>query len=180
MQALDIRRLQRDGLLKPERSFSWSWWRNGKQTSSIFIKIDTNRIILRYLNQRNGQNEKLMEYPVQLSWTHCHLGGQRPWFHCPLPGCGRRVALLFGGAVFACRHCQQLTYESQKETYDDRAARRADAIRRRLCWDVGIFNPKGVKPKGMHWRTFWRLEAEHEKYANISLAGMATKLGLKS
>ena len=88
------------------------------------------------------------------------------------------MAVLFGGSIFACRHCQKLTYECQRETDDDRAARRADTIRRRLGWKVGIANPVGDKPKGMHWRTFVRLKAEYAAFANTAWAGMAVRLGL--
>jgi hypothetical protein len=47
-----------------------------------------------------------------------------------------------------------------------------------LGWQAGIANPKGDKPKGMHWRTFERLKAEHDAFANASWAGMAERLGL--
>jgi hypothetical protein len=56
--------------------------------------------------------------------------------------------------------------------------RRADTIRRRLGWEPGILNGDGGKPKGMHWRTFERLKAEHDDFANASLAGMAERLRL--
>jgi hypothetical protein len=68
------------------------------------------------------------------------------------------VAILFGGSIYACRHCHKLVYQCQRETDDDRAARRADTIRRRLGWEAGILNGEGDKPKGMHWRTFERLK----------------------
>lgn len=48
--------------------------------------------------------------------------------------------------------------------------RRADRIRRRLGWDAGIANPSGGKPKGMHWRTFARLNVELIGYLRISQA----------
>ena len=32
---------------------------------------------------------------VRVSWTPCHLGGKRPWFHCP--GCRRRIGKLYWG-----------------------------------------------------------------------------------
>jgi hypothetical protein len=78
--------------------------------------------------------------------------------------------------MLACRHCHQLAYVSQRETVGGRAARQANAIRRRLGWDIGILNPVGGKPKGMHWRTFWRLKAEYDTFVNTSLAGMAKRL----
>jgi hypothetical protein len=53
---------------------------------------------------------------VPLSWTACNLGGQRPWFFCPGAGCGRRVVILYApGCYFLCRHCYDLSYESQRE-----------------------------------------------------------------
>jgi len=35
-----------------------------------------------------------------------------------------------------------------------------------------------MKPKGMHWRTFNRLEDEHDTLVDESLAGMAKRFGL--
>ena len=89
------------------------------------------------------------------------------------------VANSSGGAIFACRHCYRLAYPSQRETDDDRAARRADRIRERLGWEPGILNGNGLKPKGMHWRTFERLTAEHDAFVEESLAGMAQRFGIK-
>ena len=109
-----------------------------------------------------------------------HYGGRRPWFLCPKEGCGRRVAILFGGSIFACRHCHKLAYECQRETNDDRAMRRADTIRRRLGWRPGIANPTGWKPKGMHWRTYLRFLEEYNAFAQASWSGIAEQLGLVS
>ncbi|MCZ6802983.1 MAG: hypothetical protein O7D86_03365 [Proteobacteria bacterium] len=89
------------------------------------------------------------------------------------------MAILYGGGIFACRHCHQLAYPSQRETPDDRAARRADKIRECLDWEQGILNPKGwKKPKGRHWNTFDRLNKEHDAFVAISLAGMAARFNL--
>lgn len=178
MRALDIRRLQRDGLLTPGGAFGWNWRRGGETVASIQIRTEAERVILNYRSRSNGGEWQPMEYPVYLDWTACNLGGRRAWFLCPVQGCGRRVAILYGGSVFACRHCHKLAYECQRETDDDRAMRRADTIRRRLGWVAGIANAEGDKPKGMHWRTFERLKAEHDAFANASWAGMAERLGL--
>ena len=43
------------------------------------------------------------------------------------------------------------------------AARKADRLRDKLGWEPGILNGNGIKPKGMHWRTFERLKAEQKK-----------------
>ncbi len=114
-----------------------------------------------------------------LDWTPCHLDGQRPWFRCPARGCSRRVAILYGGGIFACRQRYRLAYPSQRENWDGRARQRADRIRARLGWEPGILNGNGLKPKGMHWRTFARLSAEHDALVEQSLAGMAVRFGFK-
>lgn len=178
MRALDIRRLQRDGLLTAGRAFGWNWSRNGETVASIQIKTEAARVILNYRSRSNGGEWQPMEYPVTLEWTHCNLGGRRAWFLCPARGCGRRVAILFGGSIFACRHCHRLVYASQRERADDRATRRADRLREKLNWEPGILNGDGGKPKGMHWRTYERLVAQHDAHIEASLAGMARRLGL--
>ena len=175
---LDIRRLQRAGLLIPGRAFNWQWTIGGREVASIQIHPEADRVIVSYRNRSNGGEGQAMEYPVYLEWTDCTLGGRRPWFRCPSPGCGRRVAILFGGSIFACRHCHKLAYECQRETDDHRAMRRADTIRRRLGWRAGIANPPGDKPKGMHWRTYERLTSEHNAFAMKSFAGSSAKLAL--
>nr|VFK12706.1 MAG: hypothetical protein BECKLPF1236B_GA0070989_103931 [Candidatus Kentron sp. LPFa] len=88
------------------------------------------------------------------------------------------MAILYGGGIFACRHCYQLAYPSQRETGYDRMARQADRIRDKLGWEPGILNGNGWKPKGMHWNTFERLTAQHDAFVQVSLAGMAAKLNL--
>ena len=88
------------------------------------------------------------------------------------------MAILYGGGIFACRHCYRLAYPSQRESPDHRALRRADRIRARLGWEPGILNGDGCKPKWMRWRTFQRLSAEHEAYVGASLAGVAQRLGI--
>lgn len=177
MRALDVRKVQREGLLRPGHSFGWSWTRGGETIASINIKVDTGSVTLDYRNRPHGGEWQAINYPVRLAWTACHYGGQRAWWLCPAVGCGRRVAVLYGGAVFACRHCQQLVYKCQRETPDDRATRRADRIRDRLGWDAGILNGAGGKPKGMHWQTFWRLQNRHDKHVTQALDEMWAKLG---
>jgi hypothetical protein len=178
MRALDILRLQRDGLLIPGRAWTSAWKRNGAEVASIQGRTEVDRVILNYRSRSNGGEWQAMEYPVRLEWSPCNFGGRRAWFVCPAQGCGRRVAILFGGSIFACRHCHKLAYDCQRETDDDRAMRRADTIRWRLGWEAGIANPEGGKPKGMHWRTYQRLTAEYATFANASWAGMAERLGL--
>lgn len=150
MRPLDIRRLQRDGLLTPGRASGWHWTVGGEEVASIRMRAEADRVILNYRSRSNGGGWRPVEYPVYLEWTPCNLGGRRAWWRCPARGCGRRVAALFGGSNFACRHCHKLAYACQRETDDDRAARRADTIRRRLGWKPGILNGEGWKPMNLN------------------------------
>jgi hypothetical protein len=178
MRALDVRKLQRQRLLTPGNSLTWSWSRNGDTYATINLLVGADRATLNYRQRERDGEWRPMNYPVRLAWTDCNFGGRRAWWLCPAAGCGRRVAVLFGGRIFACRHCHQLAYRSQRESDDDRAARRADTIRRRLDWEPGILNGSEWKPKGMHWLTFERLQARHDAYVNAALAGMMARLGL--
>ena len=81
--------------------------------------------------------------------------------------------------MFAGRQCNRPAYRSQREADDSRTTRQVDTIRRRrLGWQPGILNGNGLKPKGMHWRTFERLQGEHDAHVNAALAGLGAKLGL--
>jgi len=175
-RALDVRRWARDGFLQPGRAFSWQWSQDGEVTGSINVRAETGRVILDYRSGSGGEWQA-QKYPVSLTATPCHLGGVRQWFLCPALGCGRRVAKLYGGAIFACRHCHQLAYPSQRETVSDRALRRAGSIRDRLGWQPGVANGYGPKPKGMHWRTFERLCAEHDDFERLSWTGFMARYG---
>jgi hypothetical protein len=181
MRPLDVRKINRAGLLKAGRCFSWQWTCNDEITASIQLRVGADNVVLDYRNRSNHHNGgewETMNYAVRLEWTTCGFGGMRVWWRCPAVGCGRRVAVLHGGRVFACRQCNRLAYRSQREADDDRATRRADTIRGRLGWVPGILNGDGMKPKGMHLRTFERLRAEHDAHVHAALAGMAVKLGL--
>src|SRR5262249_4975743 len=134
----------------------------GEEIGSIQVRHEWARVILCYRHRPRFSDEWTDEqYPVDIEWTPCHFGGERAWFRCPASGCGRRVAVLWGGGIFACRHCHNLAYESQNETAHSRALGKAQDIRRKLGGDpCGDFPPK---PKGMHWRTYWRWKRKEEE-----------------
>jgi hypothetical protein len=173
---LDIRRLQRAGVLPPGRAASWQWTVNDLVHASIQIRAEAWQVELVYTYTPNGRPAELVRQTVMLETTPCTLGGSRQWFCCPT--CSRRVAVIYGrGRLFGCRRCKGLAYASQGEADDDRAARRAERIRRQLGWEPGILNGPGHKPKCMHWRTYWRLTTEHDALMAVSLEGVARRLG---
>jgi hypothetical protein len=177
---LDVRHLQRDGLLERRWSFNVKWTRNGRPTGDINIRPESDRVILLYrTRERDGGEEWTHhEYPVMLERTPCHYGGERVWFRCPVIRCGKRVASLYGGAIFACRHCRRLAYESQRESVSDRADRKAWKIRERCKDDFGNLLEPLFKPKGMHERTFRRLVIAYDRACQTSQWAFATHLGI--
>jgi 5-methylcytosine-specific restriction endonuclease McrA len=154
------------------------WSRAGRETGSIRSAVIGNekpeKVILTY-HHRSGPGEEWqdVQQPVSLSWTACNFGGERPWFVCPGAACGRKVAILYGpGRYFLCRHCCDLTYESQRENEMHRALRRAQIIRKRLGGSANMTKPFPEKPKGMHHETYWRLREEHDEAEMTQLEGM--------
>jgi len=79
---------------------------------------------------------------------HGHVQSQ-DGINTPALGFGRRVAVPYGGKVYACSHHHKLAYQTQREQAHDRAGSRLDTIRKRLGWDAGILNGNGNKPKGI-------------------------------
>ncbi len=160
LKSIDIRKLQREGWLKQSGQIvTLTWRRGGRVTGDIKLLTAINHLTLVYRVRGNGEEWEDKKYDVAIDRTACHYGGSRVWFRCPC--CNKRVAELYGGKVFACRHCHNLAYDSQRENKHDRLARKADKIRERLGWEGGILNGHGWKPKGMHWKTFERLQVKH-------------------
>ena len=171
--ALDVRHLQRGGWLQPGNRLQWQW--RGKGGASIGIGIEEDRVTLSYTHRHRSGAQTEQDYPVRLARTPCTYGGERVWFLCPC--CARRVAILYlGNPMFACRQCSRLAYASQRKSATDRAARRADKIRKRLGWPTGIANPIGCKPKGMHWQTYKRLTDELFEWQRIAFEGFSEQL----
>ena len=174
---LDVRYLQKRNMLRQRHYFNLSWSRNGMPNGNINICPEEDCVTLSYRHRRNGGEWKSKQYAVPLEWSDCNYGGSRAWFRCPIFRCGRRVAILYGGDVFACRHCHKLAYPSQQESAGDRADSRAWAIRKR-CGDWGcLFDPL-FRPKGMHETTFRRLEREYQRAIHSSASAFATSVGL--
>jgi hypothetical protein len=170
--ALDVRRCARAGGLKPGFSGTCTWSPDGDAGESVRMQTEHDRVILSCRHRGGGDEWQGEGYPVTIARTPCHFGSSRPWFICPALGCGRRVAILYSGAIFACRHCYRLAYISSREGPSQRAARRADKVRARLGWQPGILNGEGDKPKWMRWLTFEKLVALHDELVHRSLLGM--------
>lgn len=174
MQALDVRALGREGLL---RAGTYSTWHLSSR-SAIAIEAEDDKVLLLYQKRSLEDGAWVtVRCMVMLERTPCNFGGSRVWWRCPASGCGRRVAVLHGGRTFACRRCHGLAYLSQRIKTSERAAKQLNNVRRRLRWTPGFMNPNGGKPSGMHWSTFWRLYAHHNELQERALDNFGAQLG---
>ncbi len=150
-QQLDVRELSRSNLLTGTGTITWS--RGDRTTGTISVQGDGDSVTLSY--RIDGQK---FEERVRLDRTALHLGGNRSWFLCP--GCDRRIAVLYGGARFRCRHCLDLRYASQREIPRFRAISRIRMMRTKLGGTGNFMMPIPARPRYMHHRTYERLIRE--------------------
>lgn len=162
---LDIRLLSREGALAAGCECSVRW--NGGEGALAQLRIHACEGQLHFRYGADLQNGGWSEVVVcvGLTWTRCNYGGRRPWFLCPRGGCGRRVAILYGGSDFVCRTCRRLTYETQRVPPASRSLERAQRLRVRLGGSVDMTQPFPARPRGMHFLTYmkhamraWRAE----------------------
>jgi len=156
---LDIDRLKRTNCLRPGL-VSISWNRNGERVASIRLRFsdDLDHVTLIYRTRSRGGDWEDIRDPVQLDLTKPYFGGVRYWFICP--GCQRRRKVLYGSRLYRCRECQKMTYSSQYDPFPQHPWKRAHEARERLGGQAGFSHPFPPKPKGMHWKTYYRLREE--------------------
>jgi hypothetical protein len=182
--SIDVNRLQKAGCLRPAWWGGWQWTRDGEKVASINLRTQSDRLHLSYRVSIGGGKWEDVEETVRIVRVPCRFGGARPYFICPGAvngiSCGRRVAKLHAaGRYFLCRHCYRLAHASQSESGWDRALRRANKIRQRLGGEPGMAATFPKKPKGMHRRTYDRLQEnvyEAEMLANERLAFIVARL----
>jgi hypothetical protein len=168
--AIDVRRWQRDGLLRQGRTFCWEWRsERGEPLASIGVAVAANAALLTFEWCERGTREWARTHQcVPIGRTSLHTlphrsPAERPWFLCPQRvgdglSCNRRVGLLYssGTPYFACRKCCRLVYASTQESARARSIRRARKIRLRLGGSGSLVDPFPGKPAGMHRLTYAR------------------------
>lgn len=172
---MDVRYLQQQGYLEPGLSLHLKPACHDKSMESVTIKTEPGKLIIGHHYRKNESVSEDIYYHFKIEWTACHFGGKRPWFICPVADCGRRVAILYGGAQFTCRNCNRLAYPCQRENPANRRLRKVNKIRRQLGWEPGILNAEGGKPKNMHWKTFLRLMNTYDALYIQDVLHMAQK-----
>jgi hypothetical protein len=116
----------------------------------------------RYLVQIELHNRTVPQQ-IRISWTPCHLGGWRPWMHCPF--CEKRVAkLLKGMGGYFCRACLgNPLYASQAKSSQGRRHFELCKIRLLLNGNASPLEPFPERPRGMHRKTYDRLKARAQR-----------------
>lgn len=116
--------LNKHGYFNPGfHSGTINWSRNGEETGKISIQSNlfgaekTVRFIYTSTDRETGEKTDY-DYNIPLTSTRCYFGGERYWFVCPFYSrgvyCGKRVGTLYlGDKYFACRHCNDLTWNSR-------------------------------------------------------------------
>ena len=150
--SLDANLLNRDGCLKCGWYGTTTWSRNGVKTSSIRMRASTNSLNLSYYSEKYGT----VRQSIKIERQPCRFGGSRAYFRCK---CNKLVVKLYAaGNHFRCRHCYHLSYLSKNESQWDRALRQRSKQRQRLSGNAGLEAYMAQKPKGMWWRTYYRLQ----------------------
>lgn len=175
-RSIDVRRWAREGFLRSGNAFNWQWSVDGEKVASINVRVETGSLRLVYRSRSYGEEWEDLDYRVELPRTRCNFGGERVWFICPARGCNRRVAKLYGGRIFACRHCHNLAYSSQRESPGQRGVRKAEAINAKLGWRYNVFDGIGPRPKGMHHRTYAKLCARYDDFMRTQEAELVEML----
>ena len=181
-RSINVNRLQKEGCLRPGWSGIWQWTANGERVAWINLRASADCVTLSYRVGIGGDEWQDVNETVRIVRVPCRFGGSRSYFICPGivngVGCGRRVAKLYvASTYFLCGRCYRLAYASQREDRYDRASRRANKIRMRLGGEPGIGEAIPSRPKGMHRRTYKRLQSAVINAEILAEEGLVMLLG---
>lgn len=173
--SIDIKLIKQNDLLHPGTEGNLRWSTGNETTKSgVDFSVHDDCMIFNCKYKKDNGPWEYIKQKVKFDFTSCNYGGFRYWFLCP--GCGKRARILYGvGKYFLCRDCCNLTYGSKLESKADQANRKAQHIRKKL----GIKPRETIfKPKGMHWKTFYKLKDELLRCESFFWADLAKKFGL--
>lgn len=123
--SLDVNRLVKEGSIRKQSQTSGiiSWDRLIGIESSIGFEaqcfMENGYMQLQYKVTSLAMGEQVVNYNVELFTTRPYFGGVRWWFICPNQDCERMVVKLYqppGAKYFLCRTCNNLTYQSCRDS----------------------------------------------------------------
>ncbi len=163
MKRIELPFMKRTGLLVPGRSGSLTWSLGGESAGNVRYLIQMDCLVLTYRFREHGEDDWTdVNERMPFAFTDQKLGGVRRWFRCL--SCQRRCSILYGGKRFRCRKCYNLAYSTQNESAMYRGLTKAQKLRERLGGSLCIDDPFPDKPKGMHWRTYYRMKRKGETH----------------
>jgi hypothetical protein len=131
-----------------------SWWRGDQEIGSIRFSVERSGLRLYYQTRWRNDEWRDINELIPFIETATNFGGWRRWFKCLT--CER-----------PCRNDSQ--YEPSF------GSRKVHRLRERLGYSGLIEDPFPPKPKGMHWATYRRLEAEDERLRRLWAAGACNR-----
>jgi hypothetical protein len=118
---------------------------------------------------------------IDVAWTPCHYGGQRPWLVCP--ACERRCVALSVSYIPACRKCYNLVYSSSKNSsrhYMADLENKLQTVGKRLGRkSSGSLEGVPMKPKWMRNTTYQLLAFQYQCIASAINAAFVNQLTRK-
>jgi len=159
-----------------------SWSRGDEPAGNISYTADMfdpqhAALVLKYTITESSEKRDYTQR-IRLSYTVPQYGGKRWWMHCPVNG--QRVGKLYmplNAEAFASRTAWRLGYQSQRVAKRDAVFERLFRLQKKLgCpqgWEMPI-----RRPKGMHRRTYARLEEEYWYLDALCAAEMMRTIGL--
>lgn len=158
---IDIRYMRKQGFLAQGMSGSLRWHVGDKPSGDIRFTTTQDYLQINYRYREHGGEWHPIEQRINFDRTPCNYGGERMWFLCPR--CNHRVGVLSGhGALFLCRKCHQLPYASENEGRNNKLFSRKHKLGKRIFEHYECGQGYGKK-KGMHWKTFERLQGRYEQ-----------------
>lgn len=166
---LDLADLRRKKPMEWLERRTLEWSRFGEVVATVRCTALGEGLLLKwYANGTDGKPCEV-EQTIPFVWTDTRFNGRRQWLACP--DCARRCRVLYGPR-FRCRGCHGLAYESQYEAPYQRLLTKAQRIRCRLGGSGFNGDQFPEKPKGMHWRTYDRLEETVARAENFGVLGL--------
>ena len=176
MDSIDLAALKRCGL-SPGSTYSLSWRYGGTLIGSAKItrQVEADRLHIEHTAIQYDGKQAVSSADVWLVTNKQPLGGEREWFECPR--CRRPCRVLYGRAGLRCRRCARLIYLSQAAPSSHaRTLVGAQKIRVRLGGSGNVFEAFPCKPRTMHWKTYRKLKARHDRLTGVAYGGLAVKL----
>ena len=130
LRFLNVRWMNKQGLLKSKGIKTINWSCNGKPWGEMEVMVEVGYIRLIYKESRNDGPWEAKDVKIKLLKTPCRFGGYQYWFECPV--CRRRVCCVYLSEAWCCRHCARLAYPSENEDELERLRSKALKLKEKL------------------------------------------------